>query len=102
MDLSAHGSPLTARGEQAHQCGDPLPLHRIVDVPLFLAALEKAGPPQNVEVMRERRPRDLDRLLDLADRHFPPRLYQEEEHLKPAEVGARLERLDVGTAGRPL
>src|SRR5215831_20359732 len=102
MDLCAHWFPLTARGEQTHQRGDPLPLHRVVNVPLFLAALEKASPAQDVEVMGQGRPRDLDRLLDLSNRHFPPGLHQQEEDLQPTEMGERLERLDVRLVGGQL
>src|SRR5262245_35594067 len=88
-------APLAAGREQAHQRGDALRLHRIVDVALFLPALEKPGSPQDVEVMGQRRPWDLDRLLDLADRHLVPGLHQPEEDLEAAEMGEGLECLDV-------
>src|SRR5262245_6277924 len=82
-------APLAACREQAHQRGDALRLHRIVDVALFLPALEQAGPAQDVEVMGQRRPRDL------ADRHLAPGLHQPEEDLETAEMGEGLECLDV-------
>src|SRR5262244_2514390 len=95
-------SPLAARSQQAHQRGDPLPLHRIVDVALFLAALEQARPSQDVEMMGQGRPRDLDRLLDLSHRHLAPGLHEQEEHLKSAQMGEGLERLDVRLVGCQL
>src|SRR5499426_29087 len=95
-------SPLAARSQQAHQRGDPLPLHRIVDVALFLAALEQARPSQDVEMMGQGRPRNLDRLLDLSHRHLAPGLHQQEEHLKSAQMGEGLERLDVRLVGCQL
>src|SRR6266496_5419704 len=94
--------PLTACGQQAHQRADPLSLHRIVDVALFLPALEKARPSQDVEMMRQRRPRDLDRLLDLSHRHLSPGLHEQEEDLEATEMGEGLERLDMRLVGCQL
>src|SRR5947207_5092144 len=93
------GPPSAAGGEQPHQRGDPLPLHRVIDEPLFFPALEQAGPPQDVQVMRQGRPGNLDDLLDLPDRHLALRLDQREKHLQPAEMGQCLEGLDVAVIG---
>src|SRR6266404_3204778 len=102
MNLCAHGSPLAARGEQTHQRGDSLPLHRIVDVPLFLPALDEPGPSQDIEMMGQGRSRDRDSLLDFADRHLPPRLHEHEKDLEATEVRERLEGLDMAVVGRQL
>src|ERR671918_230334 len=95
-------SSSAAGSEQAHQRGDPLPLHGIVDVSLFLPALDEPGPAQDIEMMGQGRPRDLDGLLDLADGHLSARLHQEEEDLQPAEVREGLEGLDVALVGLQL
>src|SRR5712691_12056832 len=92
-------SPLTAGGEQARERGRRLPLHGIVDVPLFLPALDEPGPPEQVEVVRQGRARDLHGRLDLAHRDFPPGADEEEEHLESGQVPEGLERLDVGVIG---
>src|SRR4029079_11377690 len=73
---------------------------RIVDVSLFLPALDQAGPTQDVEMVGQRRPWDLDRLLDLTHGHLPAGLHQQEEHLQTTEMGERLECLDVRLVGR--
>src|SRR5262245_60338621 len=85
---------LAAGGEQSHQRGDALPLHRVVDVPLFLPALEQPRAAEDVEMMGQRGSRNLDRLLDLSHRHLSLRLHEEEEHLKATEMREGLERLD--------
>src|SRR5256885_1125875 len=58
-----------------------------------LDVLRRAG--QDVEMVRQRRPGDLELGLDLAGRHLAPLAYQEEEDLQPREVRERFERLDV-------
>src|SRR5262245_65797766 len=52
--------------------------------------------------MGQRRPRDLDGLLDLPHRHLAVGLHEKEEHLKSAQMGERLERLDVRLVGSQL
>ena len=51
--------------------------------------------PQQIEMMRQRWPWDLDSLLDFADRHLAPGLHQQEEDLQAREMRQRLEGLDV-------
>src|SRR5574341_1183837 len=84
-----------AGGQQSHQGGDGLPLHGIVNVPLFLPAPDEPGPPEQVKVMRQGRSRDLHGRLDLADRDFLPGADEEEEYLQTGQVAEGLERLDV-------
>src|SRR5216684_3548490 len=88
-------SPLTAGGEQARQRGRRLPLHGIVDVPLFFPALDEPGAPERVQVVRQGRPRDLDGRLDLAHGDLAAREEEEEEDLQARQVAQGLERLDV-------
>src|SRR5262245_62216555 len=52
--------------------------------------------------MGQGRPRDLDGLLDLPYRHLAVGLREKEEHLKSAQMGERLERLDVRLVGGQL
>src|SRR5262245_38441294 len=85
----------TAGGEQTRERRHRVPLHGIVDVPLLFATFEQPGAPERVQVMRQRRPGDLDLRLDLADRHLALGPDEEEEDLQPREVGERLERLDM-------
>src|SRR5213593_1381714 len=97
------GSPcLAAGGQEAHQRRDRIPPHGIVDVPLFLPALDQPGPPQLVEVVGQRGPGYPHRLLDLSGRDLALGAHQEEEHLQSREVGEGLERLHVRGAGLEL
>ena len=91
MNLGTHGvPPLAAGSEQARERRHRLPLHRIVDVPLFLPALEQPCPPQRIQVMRQGRPRNLDLRLDLADGHLVLGPHEDEEDLQPRQVGQAL------------
>src|SRR5437773_3890285 len=87
--------PSAAGRQQADQLRRHIGACRVVDETLLLAALDQPGAPQQVEVMRERRPRDVELGLDLAGRHLAPAANQQEEDLESREVGERLERLDV-------
>jgi len=53
-------------------------------------------------MVRQGRTGDLDRLLDLADRHFALGLHKTKKTLKPADVRERFEGLDVCLVGRQL
>src|SRR2546422_9086958 len=86
---------LAARGQQPDQLGRGVGLRRVVDEALLPAALHEPRPAQDVEMVRQRRPGDLELGLDLAGRHLAPLAYQEEEDLQPREVRERFERLDV-------
>src|SRR3989454_3340398 len=87
--------PSAAGRQQADQLRRHIGACRVVDETLLLAALDQPGAPQQVEVVRERRPRDVELGLDLAGRHLAPAANQQEEDLEAREVGERLERLDV-------
>src|SRR5262249_40808011 len=89
------GSSSAAGGEQADQRGRGVPPNGVVDEALLAPALHEARAAENVEVMRQRRPRHFHRLLNLAGGHLPPFTDQEEKHLKPGEMGQSLEGLDV-------
>src|SRR5206468_2779211 len=102
MNLCAHVSPLAAGGEQAHQAGDALPLHRVVDVPFFLAALEEPGASQHVEMVRQSRAGNLDHLLNFSDRHLTAGLHQREEDLEATQMREGLEGFDVRLVGGQL
>ena len=54
---------------------------------------------ERVEVVGERRPRDLELGLDLPGGHLARLADEEEEDLEPGQVGEGLERLDVVLAG---
>src|SRR2546428_1072380 len=86
---------LAARGQQPDQLGRSVGPRRVVDEALLPATLHKPRAAQDVEVVRQRRPGDLELGLDLAGRHLAPLAYQEEEDLQPREVRERFERLDV-------
>src|SRR2546421_4586508 len=86
---------LAAGGEQPDQLGRRVGPRRVVDEALLATALDEPRATQDVEVVRERRPGDLELVLDLAGRHLTPLAHQEEEDLEPREVRERLERLDV-------
>src|SRR5713101_4103941 len=93
---------LATGGQESHQRGHRLRVHGVVDVALLLAALDQTGPPQEVQVVGQGRPRHLHRLLDLAGRYLPSGPDQEEEDLEPGEVGQGPEGLDVALARREL
>src|SRR5215475_5908028 len=103
VDFGAHSDLLLAAGgEQSSQGGRRLPLHGVVDVPLFLSALHESGAPERVQVVREGGAGDLHRGLDLADRDFSPGAHEVEEHLEAGEMAESLESLDVGFVGLQL
>src|SRR2546428_1098356 len=74
---------LAASGEQPHQLGRGVGSRGVVDEALLAATLDKPRAPQDVEMVRERRPGDLELVLDLAGRHLAPLAHQEEEDLQP-------------------
>src|SRR5688572_14398841 len=84
-----------ARGQESDQIRHRIPLHRVVDVPLFLAALDEPGPSKSGEVMRQRGPRNLQRLLKLSRRDLLVPPDQQEEELEPRLVGEGGEGLHV-------
>src|SRR5262245_35449293 len=84
-----------ACGEQPDQRGRGVPPGGVVDVALLAAAVDEPGAAQDVQVVRQRRPRHVDRLLDLAGGNLAVGPDQEEEDLEPGEMGEGLERLDV-------
>ena len=100
--LALMDSSSAAGGEQPDQRGRGVPPDGVIDVPLFLAALDEPGAPERGQVMRQRGRRDLHRLLDLTHRDLPAGADQEEEHLQTREMGEGLEGLDVGLAGVEL
>src|SRR5438093_1154570 len=53
----------------------------VAAVDAHLLLLEKARPSQDVEVMGQGRPRDLDGLLDLSHRHLSARLHEKKKDL---------------------
>src|SRR5882672_8543525 len=88
-----------ASRQEADQLGGHVGAGRVIDEPLLFAALDEPRAPQQVEVVRERRPGDLQLGLDLAGGHLAPAANQQEEDLQARQVGERLERLDVILAG---
>src|SRR6185295_18980740 len=96
--LALMESSSAAGGEQPDQGGRGVTPDRVIDVALFLAALDEPGPPEGGQVMGQGGRRDLHRFLDLAHRDFPAGADQEEEHLEPGEMGEGLEGLDVPLA----
>src|SRR6185436_15509750 len=93
---------LAAGGEEAGEGGGRLPLHGVVDVPLFLPALHQPGPAESIQMMGEGRPGDLHRGLDLADGNLPSRPHEVEEHLEAREMAQRLEGFDMRLVGLQL
>src|SRR5688572_2228311 len=88
-----------ARGEQPHQLGHHIGLGRVVDERALAAALNEIRASQQIQMMRERRPRNLELGLDLADRHLGLVTDEEEEDLQARGMGERLERLNVPIGG---
>ena len=90
---------LAAGGQESDQIRDYLPPDGVVDVALLFPALDQPGSPQQVEVVGESGPRNLQGLLDFSRRHLASRPNQEEEDPEPRQVGQRLERLRMDLAG---
>src|SRR5688572_31706558 len=88
-----------ARGEQPHQFGHHIRLGRVVDERALAAALNEIGASQQIQMVRERRPRNLELRLDLADGHLGLLTDEKEEDLQARGVGKRLERLNVPIGG---
>src|SRR5262245_60249789 len=87
-------------GEQTDQIGHHVGLGGVVDERAFLPALDQPGAPQEVEMVRQRRPGDLELRLDVADGRLAALLAdEEEEDLEPGAVRERLERFDVLVGG---
>src|SRR5438132_4852773 len=92
---TVHSTALAAGGEQPDQLGHGVGPRRVVDETLLAAALDEPGATQDVEMVRERRPRNFQLVLDLAGGHLAPLTHEEEEDLEPREVRERLEGLHV-------
>src|SRR5438045_3520900 len=89
---------LTAGGEEPDHVRRGVGPTRVIDVTLFLAARNEPGAAQQVEMVRERGPGDLELGLDLSGGDLAARADEKEEDLEPGEMPERLERLDVGLA----
>jgi hypothetical protein len=68
---------------------------RVVDVSLLAAALHQAGAAQDIEMVRQRRARNLQLRLNVSSGHFRLSLHKKEEDLQPRLVRERLERFNM-------
>jgi hypothetical protein len=80
----------TAGGKEAYKVNHEVAVDRAVDVPLLPSTLYQAGAPEEVEVVRERRPGHAQGVLNFAHRYLAPDLDEEEEHLQTCQVRERL------------
>jgi hypothetical protein len=75
-----------ARGEQPNQLRNHFGLGRVVDERPVPAALHETCTTQKIEMVRERRPGNLELCLDLSDRDFLSPSNQKKEDLEPGRV----------------
>src|SRR5215470_2816224 len=89
---------LTTGCQDTNEFRDHFGSRRVVDVSLLAAALHQPGAAQDIEMVRQRRARNLQLRLNVSSGHFRSGLHEKEEDLEPGLVRERLERFNMRIA----